>query len=77
MILAAAIAIMSLPVFAEETVLEKASESYIQEALATCKGYALEDGVSATELDKYLLQCINDDLEENNYEKITELPKAS
>jgi hypothetical protein len=78
LILVTALAAISFSVLAEEkVVLTKASATYIQEALTTCKAYAIEDEVPAKELNKYLLQCINDDLEENNYELITALPKIN
>jgi len=77
-ILITALATFSFSALAEEkVVLTKASATYIQEALTTCKSYALEDEVPAKELNKYLLQCINYDLEENNYELIKALPKAN
>ena len=41
-----------------------------------CKSDAIEDEVSESEKNSYLLTCINDELEASYYEQIKVLPKA-
>ncbi|TLU65125.1 hypothetical protein FE810_09365 [Thalassotalea litorea] len=54
---------------------EEAPASYIEQVLDTCKIYAQEDDVSAEEMMSYLLACVNDDLEMNDYQTLSTLPK--
>lgn len=70
------LAALSAPAFANanDAATEEASVGYIQSVLVACKEYAVEDEVDADSLNDYLLQCVNDDLEENEFKKIAELP---
>jgi len=58
-----------------EPELRDASKEYVISLLEMCKGYALEDEVSKSEMDKYLITCINDELAEGFYKPITVLPE--
>ncbi len=58
----------------DDSHLEEASVGYVSQVLATCKEYAVEDEVAAKDLNSYLLECVNDDLDANGYKKITSLP---
>lgn len=60
----------------DETELMTASPEYIMSLLEQCKNDASEDEVSASEMNNYLLTCINDELEASYYEPIKSLPKA-
>jgi hypothetical protein len=72
----ALLAVFSLPVFsAEEEALQDAPADYIKSVLETCKAYAVEDEVDAKDLETYLLECVNEDLEANNYKLLKALPK--
>ena len=61
----------------EEPDLMAASPEYILGLLAQCKSDAAEDEVETSEMNSYLLTCINDELEASYYELIKALPKAS
>lgn len=63
--------------YSEEAVSEKleASKSYVISLLMQCKDYAVEDEVTKEDMNKYLLACINDELEMSDYKHITALPK--
>lgn len=52
-----------------------ASEEYVLSLLQVCKDYANEDEISQDELNRYLLVCINDELESSFYAPIKALPK--
>lgn len=58
----------------DEAALTEATADYIQTVLSTCKEYALEDEVAPKDLNTYLLDCINDDLEANDFKKVMALP---
>ena len=58
-----------------EPELMDASQEYIVSLLSMCKDYAQEDDVSKSEMTKYLITCINDELAEGFYKPITTLPK--
>lgn len=47
-----------------------ASKTVINEAIELCKEYALEDGVKKEELETYLLECVNEELESRGFQKI-------
>ncbi|ARD43447.1 hypothetical protein [Colwellia sp. PAMC 21821] len=53
-----------------------ASPEYVLSLLAQCKNDAAEDEISTSEMNSYLLTCINDELEASFYEPIKVLPKA-
>ncbi|XQW86207.1 hypothetical protein ACOYR1_05625 [Thalassotalea piscium] len=59
-----------------EVVLKQAPKEYVLALLKTCQEYAIEDEVAKDELDTYLLTCINDDLESEDYVSIKVLPKV-
>jgi hypothetical protein len=63
--------------YSEEADSEKleAPKSYVINLLIQCKDYAVEDEVSKEDMNKYLLTCINDELEMSDYKLITALPK--
>jgi len=58
----------------DDVELTEASASYIQMVIEACKEYAVEDGIDTTDLSGYLLNCVNDDLEENDFKPLTSLP---
>ncbi|MBU2871056.1 hypothetical protein [Colwellia sp. E2M01] len=57
-----------------EPELQNASTETLMEFLEYCKDNAVEDDISAAEMKKYLLVCINEELEESYYNTITALP---
>ena len=59
-----------------EVELKEAPKAYVLSLLKTCQDYAVEDEISKDELDDYLLTCINDELESEDYYPIKALPKA-
>lgn len=63
--------------YSEESEPEKmeADKEYVMSLLRLCKGYAQDDGVEKPAMKSFLLTCINDELEEGDYELITVLPK--
>ncbi len=52
-----------------------ASPEYVMSLLAQCKNDAAEDEVTTSEMNDYLLTCINDELEASDYQTIKVLPK--
>jgi citrate synthase len=58
-----------------EPELMEASQEYVINLLSMCKGYAQEDEVSKSEMENYLVTCINDELAESSYKAITVLPE--
>lgn len=64
--------------FAEENDVElkQAPKEHVLALLKTCQSYAAEDETAKDELDAYLLSCINDELESEDYFPIKALPKA-
>ncbi|GHE85589.1 hypothetical protein [Thalassotalea profundi] len=60
----------------DEVELKQASKEYVLSLLKMCQGYAVEDETPKDELDAYLLTCINDELESEDYYPIKALPKA-
>ncbi|TKB46113.1 hypothetical protein [Thalassotalea mangrovi] len=55
---------------------EEAPLSYVEQVVDTCKIYAEEDEVSAADMNRYLLECVNDDLEMSGYKKLAALPNT-
>ncbi|MEW6989201.1 hypothetical protein AADZ91_00815 [Colwelliaceae bacterium 6441] len=55
--------------------LEEAPKALLLSLLENCKQDAIEDEVMKKDLNKYLLTCINDELEAINYKLIKVLPK--
>lgn len=58
-----------------EATLTAAPNDFVIATLEACKSYATEDETPAAEMTQYLLACINDELEMNDYKAITSLPK--
>lgn len=73
----AVLALTSNTVFAQDDDAElmPASTDYVLSLLAQCKIDATEDEVTESELNSYLLTCINDELEASYYLPIKALPK--
>jgi len=69
--------LFSYSAFSEEVEYEKldADADYVMSLLRLCKGYAQDDQITTSEMNSYLLTCINDELEEADYKLITVLPK--
>ncbi|ASP46755.1 hypothetical protein [Cognaticolwellia beringensis] len=59
----------------DEPELMAASPEYVLSLLAQCKNDAVEDEITKSEMNSYLLTCINDELEASYYEAIKVLPK--
>jgi len=74
----AVVALTSNTAFGQEDAPElmAASPEYVLSLLAQCKNDAAEDEISTSEMNSYLLTCINDELEASFYEPIKVLPKA-
>lgn len=60
--------------FSEQDALLESSSNNVLSILTSCKEYTLEDGVEEKDLNKYLLICINNILNENGYKSIKSLP---
>tara|TARA_R110001583_G_scaffold561_4_gene4984 strand:- start:11144 stop:11392 length:249 start_codon:yes stop_codon:yes gene_type:complete len=58
----------------EKPTLEDAPKSYLLNLLAECKEYATQEEVTGQNLNTYLLQCINEELEASYYKPIKTLP---
>ncbi len=67
--------LFGLSVHAEDVVLTDAPKDFIEQSIADCKTYAVEDEVPADEVENYLLVCVNDELEANDYNKLEMLPQ--
>ncbi len=61
----------------DEPELMEASPEYVMSLLAQCKNDASEDEITTTEMNNYLLTCINDELEASYYKPIKVLPKEA
>lgn len=61
----------------DEPELMAASSEYVISLLAQCKDDAVEDEITASEMNSYLLNCINDELEASYYMPIKLLPEES
>lgn len=63
--------------FAEELEpeLTEASQAHVISLVKLCNDYAKEDEVAASHLDKYLLTCINDELDSGFFKPVSELPE--
>ncbi|WP_196139983.1 hypothetical protein [Aliikangiella sp. G2MR2-5] len=66
-----ALILISTSAFADERPV--APKSLVEETATLCKEYAKEDGVAEEELAKYLLSCVNDELEEQGYQPLETL----
>jgi hypothetical protein len=54
--------------------LEEAPSSYLLNLLTECQEYATQDEIALENLNTYLLQCINEELEASSYKLISTLP---
>ena len=73
----AVLALTSNAAFAQddEQELMDASSEYVMSLVAQCKSDASEDEISASEMNNYLLTCVNDELEASYYKPIKVIPK--
>ncbi|AZQ85365.1 hypothetical protein EKO29_16070 [Colwellia sp. Arc7-635] len=73
----AVLALTSNAAFAQddEQELMDASPEYVMSLVAQCKNDASEDEISASEMNNYLLTCVNDELEASYYKPIKVIPK--
>lgn len=60
----------------DEVELKQAPKEHVLALLKSCQNYAVEDETAKDELDAYLLSCINDELESEDYFPIKALPKV-
>ncbi|MFT5452424.1 MAG: hypothetical protein ACI9N9_001916 [Enterobacterales bacterium] len=51
-----------------------APKSVVDETITLCKQYATEDAVAEDKLNEYMLTCVNDELDDSDYQKIPKLP---
>ncbi|MFT6902105.1 MAG: hypothetical protein ACJAXS_002313 [Colwellia sp.] len=61
----------------DESELMAAPSEYVVSLLAECKDDAVEDEITTSEMNSYLLTCINDELEASYYMPIKILPEES
>lgn len=71
LVLAAIVSAFTFTATADD--LPAAPMEVMKEALDACKSWAKEDEVSEAELPKYLLTCVNDELETSGFKKIESL----
>jgi len=60
----------------EKSDLMEAPQSYVIDLLNDCKDYARDEAIDKTNLNRYLLSCINEELGYGNYSPIKVLPKG-
>jgi hypothetical protein len=75
----AVLALTSNAVFGQEDEPElmEASSEYVVSLLAQCKSDAVEDEITTSEMNNYLLNCINDELEASYYMAVKVLPEEN
>jgi hypothetical protein len=61
----------------DEPELMAAPSEYVVSLLAQCKDDAVEDEITTSEMNSYLLTCINDELEASYYMAIKVLPEGN
>ncbi|MBU2869706.1 hypothetical protein [Colwellia sp. E2M01] len=73
----AALTLTSVNAYSEEVAddLMEAPNDYVFSLLQSCTDYASDDEIESKDLNKYLLSCINTELEEGYYQTISSLPK--
>jgi hypothetical protein len=73
----AVLALTSTTAFSQEdeTELMAAPTEYVVSLLSQCKNDAVEDEITTSEMNSYLLTCINDELETSYYMPIEVLPE--
>ncbi|MCD8475430.1 MAG: hypothetical protein LRY40_01535 [Shewanella fodinae] len=69
--------LVSFSVMAEDEPLPQASVADIKELIQVCRQMATEDEVSKAELADYLLDCVNDQLNEMGYQRIESLQNTN
>ena len=75
-ILVTGFCLLSTSVFASDDIeLTEAPSSFVEEALMMCNEFAQDEDIKAEELDAFLLECVNDELEESDYKKLAKLPE--
>jgi len=52
-----------------------APDDVISDYIELCNSYAIEENIEENQLNEYLLNCVNDELTANGYEKIEKLDK--
>lgn len=57
--------------------LPKASKEYLKDVIEICKQYALDEEVKDDKYDKYILDCVNEDLEASGYSKVDKVDLKS
>ncbi|KFZ36101.1 hypothetical protein HR45_18215 [Shewanella mangrovi] len=63
-------------VLADDEPLPEASAADVKQLLQVCKQMAVEDEILKEELPEYLLDCVNDQLNEMGYRRLESLPKS-
>ena len=73
------LSIMGMIVFSvnADTELPEAPTSVVKDFIHLCTEYSIEEGVNKDDLDAYLLDCVNSDLEEDGWKKIEKLTQDS
>jgi hypothetical protein len=61
----------------DEPELMAVPSEYVVSLLAQCKDDAVEDEITTSEMNSYLLTCINDELEASYYMAIKVLPEGN
>ncbi|MCH1920145.1 hypothetical protein L9G15_11960 [Shewanella sp. A3A] len=56
--------------------LPAASAADVKQLVQVCRQMAIEDEITKDELDEYLLDCVNDQLNEMGYRAVDALPKS-
>ncbi|MDF0535166.1 hypothetical protein KDN34_01510 [Shewanella yunxiaonensis] len=67
--------LVTASVVADEDPLPQASVADIKELVQVCHQMATEDEVTKAELQDYLLDCVNDQLNEMGYQRVESLQK--
>ncbi|MCL1076259.1 hypothetical protein [Shewanella dokdonensis] len=67
--------LVTFVVMADDEPLPQASVADIKELVQVCRQMATEDEVSKAELQDYLLDCVNDQLNEMGYQQVKSLQK--
>lgn len=75
-LLGLALLVASGVVCADDDEAPVASASEVKQLVGVCKQMAVEDEIVKEELNDYLLDCVNDQLNEMGYRRIETLPKS-
>jgi hypothetical protein len=60
-----------------ETELQEAPISVVRDFVNLCSEYSVEEGVKKDDLNAYLLDCVNAELQEQDWKKVDKLPEES